>query len=89
MMFLISLSAFAESFSVTGNETLYYYQPNTSGAAEAKMWISALAICNKGDSESNILPIRISKVTTSINKATSIVTAKAVFKCLSAEGNEI
>lgn len=87
-MIMMTSTSFAANFTATGTETLYYYQPNTAEAAEAKMWISALAHCKKTVQFSNYLPIKISNVITKTDQS-FMVTASAQFKCVSAEGREL
>lgn len=88
VMGFITSSSFAATFTAKGSETLYYYQLSTSGAAEAKMWKSALAICSKSDTRESILPIRISETAIITDEQSAIITASAQFKCVDAEGRE-
>lgn len=84
---LVSSTAFSSTFTVKASETLYYYAGSASQAAEAKLWKSALDICQKGDSNSGVLPIRISEVI-HLKESSYLVSASAQFQCMDAEGRE-
>ncbi len=85
---IITSWSFAGTFTVKNSETLFYYQPSTARAAEARMWKSALTICSKINVRESILPIRISKTAIITDEQTALVTASAQFKCMDAEGRE-
>lgn len=82
---LASSTTFASTFTVKTSETKYYYAGMASEAAEAKMWKSALNICQK--SSSTTLPIRVSEIAF-IKERAFVESASAQFICLDPEGRE-
>lgn len=56
------------------------------GAAESNVWMQAVSMCLESVGPSAI-PIRVSKVKTSYDRTTAVVTAQAKFKCVIAGRN--